>query len=256
MTVNPLVAGRVDGDTKLWTGIWIAEDIDLIVQGVRSNNWVDTSLGAIGATLDGLALVSDPASTLLQYGISWLIEQVEPLREALDWLAGDAAQIAAHAQTWRNVAQSLHASTTDLSHYVDADVAGWGGTAGPAYRAWSAAQRDAITALAKAAEAMATITEAAGFVVGAVRALVRDAIATVVSHLIVYATEEAGSLGFATPVVLEQSTTLVAAWSARIARWLHGLITSLNNLVPATHRLHELIEHVKEVLRGLREGQY
>jgi hypothetical protein len=32
---------------------------------------------------------------------------VKPLSEALDWLAGDPAQIAAQAQTWRNVAGSL-----------------------------------------------------------------------------------------------------------------------------------------------------
>ena len=61
----------------------------------------------VGAGLDGLALVSDPVGSLLQYGVAWLIEHVRPLTEALDWLAGDPAQIAAHAQTWRNVAGTL-----------------------------------------------------------------------------------------------------------------------------------------------------
>jgi hypothetical protein len=72
VTVNPLVAARNADDAKLWTGLWLAEDIELIVHGVRSNSWVDTSLGAIGASLDGLAFVSDPVSGLLQYGISWM----------------------------------------------------------------------------------------------------------------------------------------------------------------------------------------
>ena len=57
----------------------------------------------------------------------------------------------------------------------------------------------------------ATVTEGAGFLVAAVRILVRDAIATLVSRLIVYAAEEAFSLGFATPLVVEQVTTLVAS---------------------------------------------
>ena len=64
----------------------------------------------VSAGLDALALVSDPVGALLQYGIAWLIAHVKPLSEALDWLAGDPAQITAHAQTWRNVAVSLRAT--------------------------------------------------------------------------------------------------------------------------------------------------
>ncbi len=252
VNVNPLVAARVDPDVKPWTGIWLAEDIELLVQGVRSNNWVDTSLGAIGATLDGLAFYSDPASTLLQYGLSWLMEQVAPLREALDWLAGNAAQIAAHAATWRRVAADLRTTSTTLGDHIAVDVADWGGTAGPAYRAWSSEQRGALSALAQAAEAMAVITECAGFVVSAVRAMVRDAIAIVVSRCIVYAVEEVATLGLATPLVIEQVSTLVAACSAKIAKWLRGLIQSLENLFPALRHLSTLIAKIKEILRPMR----
>jgi hypothetical protein len=69
VTVNPLVAGRLDGPPDAWSGVWIAEDIELIAQGVRSGSWIDTSLGVVGAGLDGLAIVSDPVGALLQYGV-------------------------------------------------------------------------------------------------------------------------------------------------------------------------------------------
>jgi hypothetical protein len=187
-------------------------------------------------------------SGLLQYGISWMIEQVKPLRDALDWLAGDAAQIAAHAATWRNVATGLRTNAADLAHYVEVDVATWGGGAGPAYREWSGAQRDALTTLAKAADAMATITQAAGFVIAAVRAMVRDAIAVLVSRLMVYASELIFSGGLASPLVIEQTTTLCAAWSAKIARWLHGLITSLQNLMRHTRDLDHLVGETNKLL--------
>jgi len=65
----------------------------------------------VGAGVDTLAVVSDPLGALMQYGLSWLMEHIRPLSEALDWLAGDPAQIAAHSQTWRNVASSLPRST-------------------------------------------------------------------------------------------------------------------------------------------------
>nr|WP_240940143.1 hypothetical protein [Planosporangium flavigriseum] len=250
-----MVAGRLDGPTHAWSGVWIAEDIELIAQSVRSGSWIDGSLGVVGAGLDALAFVSDPVGVLLQYGVAWIIEHVKPLSAALDWLAGDPAQIAGHAQTWRNVAASLHERAADLDRAVRWDVTDWGGGAGAAYRAWSAQQRDAVTGLAKASETMAAITEGAGALIAAVRILVRDAIATCVSRLIVYAAEEALSLGLATPLVVEQVATLVASWAAKIARWLKGLLASLRRLMPEVRRLGELIEKLKEILGRLLGGR-
>ena len=106
VTVNSLVVPRLEQPVDAWSGVWIAEDIQLIAQGVRNRSWVEASLGSAAAGLDTLAFVSDPVSSLLQYGIAWLIEHVRPLTEALDWLAGDPATIAAHTQTWRAISAS------------------------------------------------------------------------------------------------------------------------------------------------------
>ena len=199
-----------------------------------------------------LAIVCDPVGALLQYGVAWIIEHVKPLTEALDWLAGDPAQIAGHAQTWRNVAACLRESSAGVDRAVRWDVADWGGAAGPAYRAWAGQQQAALGGLAKAAETMAAITEGAGMLIAAVRILVRDAIATCVSRLISYAAEEAFSLGVATPLVVEQVATLVASWAGKIARWLKALLASLRRLIPSVHRLDELIEELKKILNRLR----
>ncbi|WP_405431810.1 WXG100 family type VII secretion target [Micromonospora sp. NBC_00617] len=254
MTVNPPVASATATTPTAWAGIWICEDIDLIAQGVRNGSWIDGSLGVVSASLDALALVSDPVGALLQYGIAWLIEHVKPLSEALDWLAGDPAAITAHAQTWRNVAASLHDEAAALAAAARADVAGWGGSAGPAYRNWAAEQRQAITGLAQGADTMAAITEGAAGLVAAVRLLIRDAIATCVSRLIVYAGELVATAGLATPLVVEQVTTLVASWGARIARLLRALLASLRRLVPEIRRLGDLIEKLRHALGPLQGG--
>ncbi|MDG4757445.1 hypothetical protein [Micromonospora sp. WMMD710] len=99
MPANPLIATASGPSPSAWAGIWICEDIELITQGIRNGSWIDGSLGVVSAGLDALALVSDPVGALLQYGIAWLIEHVKPLSEALDWLAGNPAEITAHAQT-------------------------------------------------------------------------------------------------------------------------------------------------------------
>jgi uncharacterized protein YukE len=252
VTANPLVATAADTAPTPWAGVWICEDIELIAQGIRTGSWIDGSLGVVSAGLDALAFVSDPVGALLQYGIAWLIEHVKPLSEALDWLAGDPAQITAHAQTWRNVAASLREEATDLVAAVRTDVASWGGSAGPAYRAWAGEQQHAITGLAQGADTLAAITEGAAGLVAAVRLLVRDAIATCVSRLIVYAGELVVTGGFAAPLVVEQVTTLVASWGARIAKLLRGLLASLRRLVPEVRRLGDLIEKLKQALGRLR----
>ncbi|MEV1076080.1 WXG100 family type VII secretion target [Micromonospora parva] len=251
MTSNPLVATAADTPPSAWAGVWICEDIDLIAQGIRDGSWIDGSLGVVSAGLDALALVSDPVGALLQYGIAWLIEHVKPLSEALDWLAGDPAQITAHAQTWRTVAGSLRDDAAELARSVRNDVAGWGGSAGPAYRAWAAEQHQAITGLAQGADTLAAITEGAAGLVAAVRLLVRDAIATCVSRIIVYAGELLITGGLAAPLVVEQVTTLVASWGARIARLLRGLLASLRRLIPEVRRLADLIEKLKQALGRL-----
>ncbi|MFD0785410.1 hypothetical protein ACFQZ8_15995, partial [Micromonospora azadirachtae] len=116
---------------------------------------------------------------------------------------------------------------------------------------WAHKQQQAITGLAAGADTMATITEATAGLVAAVRLLVRDAIATCVSRLIVYAAELLATAGLATPLVTEQVTTLVASWAARIAKLLRGLINSLRRIIPAASRLAELIDQLKQALGRL-----
>ena len=255
---NPLVAGRVNTPVDPWAGVWIAEDIESIMAGVKNGSWVETSIGGVSAGLDALALVSDPIGALLQYGVAWIIEHVKPLSQALDWLAGDPDQIAGHAQTWRNIAAALHDQADDLDRAVRWGTSEWSGGAAETYRAWSSQQKNAVDGLASAAETMATITEGAGVLVAGVRMMVRDAIAVLVSRLIDYAAEEVFSLGLATPLVVEQVSTLCAAWAARIGKWLRDLISSLGRLRGLAGKVGEAIEALKKLLsrlRGSRESR-
>jgi hypothetical protein len=68
----------------------------------------------------------------------------------------------------------------------------------------------------------------------------------------VYAAEELFSFGLATPLVVEQVTTLVASWAAKIARWLRGLLGSLRELMRVVPRLDDLIAQLRTILDRLR----
>ncbi|MBY8852061.1 hypothetical protein K7G98_28795 [Saccharothrix sp. MB29] len=130
---NPLVAERRDSTTG-YTGIGIAESAADLYNGVSSGSWVEGGLGFAGTGLEMLSLALDPLGTLLQYAVSWIIEHVGPLRDALNWLAGDADQIAAYATTWQNVSRSVGRAHEVLTSEVGRGTAGWTGAAADAYR--------------------------------------------------------------------------------------------------------------------------
>ncbi|GAA5186621.1 hypothetical protein GCM10023322_33270 [Rugosimonospora acidiphila] len=243
-----------DDDIDPRAGIWIAEDIDSICTSVKNGSWVDGSLGALGAGLDGLVLVSDPVGVLLQYGVAWIIEHVRPLTETLNWLAGDPAQITANTLTWRNIAGQLRQQSEAVAGDVRLDLSAWVGQASDAYRARSRQQQGALIGLATAADTMAAVTEGTGVLIATVRLLVRDAIAMCVSRLIVYAAEEGASLGLATPLVIEQVTATVAACAARISRYLKALLASLRRLMPIIGKLEELIAKLNKLF-SVRHGE-
>lgn len=246
--INPAVVARLDEPANPWAGIWIAEDIQLIAQGVASGSWIDGGLGAVSLALDGFALSSDPVGVLLQYGISWAIEHIEPLNQALDWLAGDPGAIAGQAATWSNVSTVLGSQTERIRASVEGRLGAWTGEAADRYMAWSGLQQSTLDALAKAAATMGEITRAAGGIVAFVRTLVRDAIATVLSRIITYAAEEILSGGLLTPLVVEQVGALCASWYARVARWLKGLVASLGRLAELAARLARLARELVTLL--------
>ncbi|MEU7841039.1 hypothetical protein AB0B39_08725 [Micromonospora sp. NPDC049114] len=254
---NRLIAARQDSTTA-FSGVFIAEDIDVLMADYTSGGWIDVAIGGVATSMDALAFVTDPLGQLVAWGVGWLIEHVKPLSDALDELAGDPDQIAAYAQTWRNIAEAAAETGGNFSAMVGSQVAGWSGAAADAYRRGTEQHLAAMNALTKAADAMAEITSGAGLLVAMVRGLVRDLIAEFVSVLAVRLWEwlaEAGlTLGLASPWVITQVTTLAGKWAARITRLLHGLIESLRRLAPILRRLEQLVSDLRRLVRGTTPG--
>ncbi|TYB40424.1 WXG100 family type VII secretion target [Micromonospora sp. AP08] len=253
----PLIAAPQDSTTA-FSGIYIAEDIDALMAGYTSGGWIDVAIGGFATSMDALAVVTDPLGQLVAWGVGWLIEHVKPLSDALDELAGDPDQITAYAQTWQNIAKAAAEAGTDLQGRVGRQVADWSGAAAEAYRQTHSRHLAALTALSRAASAMAEVTTGAGLLVAMVRGLVRDLIAEFVSVLAVrlweWLAEEGLTLGLATPWVVTQVTALAGKWAARITRLLHALIESLRRLTPILRRLRQLIADLKALVRRSAPG--
>jgi len=247
-----LVAGAHDS-TTWYTGLGLVEDAAQVAGGIHNNSWVDGTLGGVGGSLDILSMAIDPLGSLVSWGVSWLMEHVKPLREALDWLAGNADEVAAHAATWNNVAAFTDAARQDFVARLKAEVADWFGSSGDAYREHAGTHVAVLEGMSTAAQGISYAVEGAGLLVGLVRGIVRDLIAqfvgTLAARLPQWLAGEGFTLGIATPVVIGQVSALVAKWVNKIQHFVRALLASLRRLHPMLNRLGDILTH----LRGLAQ---
>ncbi|WP_435156043.1 DUF6531 domain-containing protein [Amycolatopsis sacchari] len=247
---NPLVA-QAQSQTTAVTGIGIAESAVDLANGVKDGSWVEFGMGALGVGMEALSMVVDPIGTLAQYGASWLIEHVQPLKEALDWLAGDPPVIQSFADTWANVAGEVGGVAGDLSNETVNGTAGWTGEGGDAYRAHVAEQSDAIAGAATLADGISTGVMVMGQVVAMVRETVRDLVAELVGKLISWVLEEACTLGFATPLVAAQATTAITNAISKVSDLIRKLVKTIGNVTPKIRRIVDKLGEIIEKLSKL-----
>jgi uncharacterized protein YukE len=230
---NPMIADVYDSTT--WsTGLWLIEDGQALIDAIESGTWVDATIGGITVGLDALSTALDPLGALASMAIGWLMEHVEPLKDALDSLTGDADVVESYAATWDNVASGLGGGAYDLQTNAGEEIQAWQGDSSDAYREAIEYNIQGVGGMSAAAAALAAATRAAGTIVATVRGIVRDLIADCVATLLVrvpeWLAEEAFTLGLATPWVVSQVVSLVSKWVARITGFIQALITSLQTL--------------------------
>ncbi|MFC7532247.1 WXG100 family type VII secretion target [Actinoplanes sp. GCM10030250] len=251
---NPLVAQPQEA-TTWYSGLGLVEDAVEISNGIHDNSWVDATLGGVGGSLDTLALAIDPFGSLMAWGVGWLIEHVKPLTDALDWLAGDPAEIAAHAATWRNISASATDIHQQYASAVRTHTAHWHGTSGDAYRNHAIGHLGAIEGIAAVTKGIASAVEGAGLLVALVREIVRDLISQFVATLGVrlpqWLAAEGLTLGLATPVVVSHVATLVATWAGRIQHFVRALLDSLRRLSGRLTELTGILDRLKHLLGQL-----
>ncbi|WAL67781.1 DUF6531 domain-containing protein [Amycolatopsis cynarae] len=247
---NPLVAQKQDSTT--WhSGINVLDDAAGVYQGVQSGSWIEGGIAALGTGMDLLTMAMNPVGTLISYGLNWLIEHVKPLKDALDQLAGDADQIAAYSQTWKNVAQAVQQAGKDLAATVEKDTANWSGQAADTYRANLKNKIGHINAASTCAETIAIVVQIVGVITGAVRGIVRDMVTQAIGDFIQDALEEVCSLGLGTPVVVAQVVEQVSAWMEKIGAVIKKLINSVEKLRPMMSKLEEIFAAIKKVMSAL-----
>lgn len=230
---DSLIAPVEDSHTWL-TGNYLWDDTTALIDAIESGDWKDQTLAATVAALDLISVAMDPIGSVARLGLSWLMEQLEPLREWLDQLTGDSDVIASHVETWKNIGDKKLDYAERLQAAVDDDLAEWKGAAADAYREKIQHGVNAAAGLAGTAYAMAAATEAAGVLVATTRDFVRETLAdlaaTLMARLPTWIAEEVVTLGWATPHVAVQITGWIVGALGRIISYTTALFESLTAL--------------------------
>jgi hypothetical protein len=257
---NPLVAqetpeGRFiegSGEPGGWaTGIGIAESVNDVKSLNDESSWVEAGLAYGGMAMEAVSLAVDPIGTLLSYGVSWLIEHVQPLKEALDWFAGNPDGVQAYGQTWKNVSKAVGEAAKQYSDAVKGDTAQWTGAAGDAYRKQAAEKGEALTGAAELAGTISTVVTVMGAVVQFVREFVRDIVAECIAKLITYALEALCTFGLGTPVIVAQATAFISKTVSRIMEIVQKLTKTISNVAPKLAKMAEAFGDIMKALAKL-----
>lgn len=249
---NPLVAQRQDTTSTL-SGAGVFDDIEQLSEAIDNKSWVSGALAGVALGVDSVAYVSDPLATLMAWGIGWVFDHIQPFKDWLLQLAGDADQLRANGQTWKNVAATLKAAADNIERDVRSSFpdGSFTGSAATAYFAASGATTKGIAMTGALSGAVGTAYDVCAVIIQFVHDFVRDAISQVVASILSYAVELVASFGTAFPLVMEQISTKVASLMSSVSKRISALKESLSNLGTKLTNADQLLKSLKEWLHKL-----
>ena len=249
---NPLVAQRQDTTSTL-SGAGVFDDIEQLSEAIDNKSWVSGALAGVALGVDTVAYVSDPLATLMAWGIGWVFDHIQPFKDWLLQLAGDADQLRANGQTWKNVAATLKAAADNIERDVRSSFpdGSFTGSTATAYFAASGATTKGIAMTGALSGAVGTAYDVCAVIIQFVHNFVRDAISQVVASILSYAVELVASFGTAFPLVMEQISTKVASLMSGVSKRISALKESLSNLGTKLTNADQLLKSLKEWLHKL-----
>ena len=249
---NPLVAQRQDTTSTL-SGAGVFDDIEQLSEAIDNKSWVSGTLAGVALGVDTVAYVSDPLATLMAWGIGWVFDHIQPFKDWLLQLAGDADQLRANGQTWKNVAATLKAAADNIERDIRSSFpdGSFTGSTATAYFAASGATTKGIAMTGALSGAVGTAYDVCAVIIQFVHDFVRDAISQVVASILSYAVELVASFGTAFPLVMEQISTKVASLMSGVSKRISALKESLSNLGTKLTNADQLLKSLKEWLHKL-----
>jgi hypothetical protein len=232
-------------------------DLTQTAEDLVGGQWLDAGLHGLAGGAGLVAAAVNPLASIVSWGVSWLIDNMDPLKSWFDDFAGDHVAVLALGESWAGVAGDVAAVTEDFRRAVADDMDGMQGAL-VAYAESAGRFADRADGVANACRAAGSAIAWSADVVHVVHDVVRDAISDVVGMIAAALVDLSWSLGAAAPKVAADVARKVAELAARLGPKVAALIDTLDSLTTLLTRADELIGRVgddfAEMIRGIKTG--
>ncbi|HEY2298013.1 MAG TPA: hypothetical protein VGH43_09820 [Jatrophihabitans sp.] len=136
-------------------------------------------------------LMDDPLAAVIEAGLSFLIDLIAPLKEALDIVTGDPDGLDVKADEWAAVAERLRRLGPTVGQDAARTQASWRGRAGDAFRAKIATFELGIDGVADRADNVASVLRISATLMDGAQGIIKSIIASWVEYAILTAQDQA-----------------------------------------------------------------
>ncbi|MGA6208158.1 hypothetical protein ACPESR_25725 [Nocardia testacea] len=222
----------------------VAGDAWDIYGNLRNANYGEALFGVAGVGASVADAIKDPFGFAGTQVAKWMLEHIEPLRQAYEELSGNPTIVEGYMKSWQAISGRLTTMKNDWAATIEQDITTWSGSAGDAYRSHAAEILTAIDSAAAVAASLSKQMELASKVVAIVRDLVRDIIAALLGAAIGYTIELAVTAGAAAGHV-------IASFLAKLAKSSLDTMTYLKKLQDVIYSFGTYREPLAKVLQNL-----
>lgn len=201
----------------------IAGDAWDIYGNLRNADYGEALFGVAGVGASVADAIKDPFGFAGTQVAKWMLEHIEPLRQAYEELSGNPTIVEAYTKSWQEISDELSTTKNNWLRTIETDIATWSGSAGDAYRDHAKDVLTAIDTAAAAAAVLSKLMEMVSKFIAIVRDLVRDIIAALLGAAIGYTIELAVTAGAAAGHV-------IASFLAKLAKSSLDTMTYLKKL--------------------------
>ncbi|MFD4405736.1 hypothetical protein ACFWPH_23560 [Nocardia sp. NPDC058499] len=194
-----------------------------IYGNLRAGDNVEAIFGAVGLSVSVADAIKDPFAFAGTQVAKWMLEHIEPLKQAYEELSGNPTIVEGYSKSWQSISDELSTVKNTWLSTIEKDIGTWSGSAGDAYRKHAEDILTAIDTAAAAAASLGKLMELVGKCIAIVRDLVRDIIASLLGAAIGYTIELAVTAGAAAGHV-------IAAFLAKFAKSSLDTMTYLKKL--------------------------
>ncbi|MFK0243384.1 WXG100 family type VII secretion target [Amycolatopsis azurea] len=223
-----------------------------VFDGKTEADGVDIAMGVTTIALDAKTLIqsgsqtivdiaTDPLGWLIGQGLSFLINVVQPVQDAIHFVSGDGPALSKAAENFGALAKALQDMSVNFDQVADERLAGWAGDAGTAAKKGLAEFSSGINGVAAKAGDMAQMLQINSMVMTFIEELIKAILTEVISWLITLwvpaiaaAVPTCGAstaaAGAATPPKLAATATKTTGFVNRLRKLLSDVLAWLHKM--------------------------